>query len=80
VFLTHEHADHSNGAGVLSRKLGVRVHATRGTMRALRDQPAEELQRELCAGLPVQLNGLRITPVAVPHDAWSRSPSWWTTA
>jgi phosphoribosyl 1,2-cyclic phosphodiesterase len=70
VFLTHEHADHCGGAGVLSRKLGVRVHATRGTMRALRDPPPLELQRELRAGAPVQLDGLRVTPVAVPHDAW----------
>jgi phosphoribosyl 1,2-cyclic phosphodiesterase len=70
VFLTHEHADHCGGAGVLSRKLGVRVHATRGTMRALRDQPAEEFQRELRAGLPVQVGELKITPIAIPHDAW----------
>jgi phosphoribosyl 1,2-cyclic phosphodiesterase len=70
IFLTHEHADHCGGAGVLSRKLGVRVHATRGTMRALRDQPAIGLQRELHAGVPVQLGALRVTPIAVPHDAW----------
>ena len=70
VFLTHEHADHCFGAGVLSRKLGVRVHATRGTLRGLRDAPALELQRELRAGEPVELAGLRVTPVAVPHDAW----------
>jgi phosphoribosyl 1,2-cyclic phosphodiesterase len=70
VFLTHEHADHCGGAGVLSRKLGVRVHATRGTMRSLRDPPALELQREVRAGEPVQLGALRVTPVAVPHDAW----------
>src|SRR5712691_9741608 len=43
VFLTHEHADHAHGAGVLGRKLGVRIHATRGTLRALRDPPPEEL-------------------------------------
>jgi phosphoribosyl 1,2-cyclic phosphodiesterase len=70
VFLTHEHADHCGGAGVLSRKLGVRVHATRGTMRGLRDPPACELQRELRAGEPVQLGVLTVTPIAVPHDAW----------
>jgi phosphoribosyl 1,2-cyclic phosphodiesterase len=70
VFLTHEHADHSWGAGVLSRKLGVRVHATRGTLRALRDAPAEDLRREVRAGEPVQVGALRVTPVAVQHDAW----------
>ena len=69
VFLTHEHADHANGAGVLGRKLGVRVHATRGTMGALRDPPPEELRRAVRAGVPVELCGLTVTPVALPHDA-----------
>jgi phosphoribosyl 1,2-cyclic phosphodiesterase len=70
VFLTHEHADHCGGAGVLSRKLGVRVHATRGTFRGLRDQPAEELRRELVAGVPVRIGELTVTPIAIVHDAW----------
>jgi phosphoribosyl 1,2-cyclic phosphodiesterase len=70
VFLTHEHADHSHGAGILGRRLGVRVHATRGTMRMLRDPPPEELRFVLRAGVPVQCGGLRVIPVAVPHDAY----------
>jgi phosphoribosyl 1,2-cyclic phosphodiesterase len=69
VFLTHEHADHAHGAGVLGRKLGVRIHATRGTLRALRDPPPEELRFAVRAGVPVQMGGLRVVPVAVPHDA-----------
>jgi phosphoribosyl 1,2-cyclic phosphodiesterase len=69
VFLTHEHADHSHAAGILGRKLRVRVHATHGTMRALRDPPPEELRRSVRAGIPVCLPGLTITPVALPHDA-----------
>lgn len=70
VFLTHEHADHSHGAGILGRRLGVRVHATRGTMRALRDPPPEELRCAVRADVPVTLPGLTVTPVALPHDAW----------
>jgi phosphoribosyl 1,2-cyclic phosphodiesterase len=70
VFLTHEHADHSHAAGILGRKLGVRVHATRGTMRALRDPPPEELRRAVRGGVPVRLDGLTVTPVSLPHDAW----------
>jgi phosphoribosyl 1,2-cyclic phosphodiesterase len=67
VFLTHEHADHGGCAGVLSRKLGVRVHATRGTLRGLRDEPRQF--SELSAGAPVQIGALRISPISVPHDA-----------
>lgn len=69
IFLTHEHADHCHAAGIFARKLGVRVHATRGTMRALRDPPPEELRRTVRAGAAVELGALRILPVALPHDA-----------
>lgn len=70
VFLTHEHADHSYAAGILARKLGVRVHATCGTMKALRDPPPEELRRPVQSGVAIELGRLRVVPVAVPHDAW----------
>ena len=70
IFLTHEHADHSHAAGILARKLDVRVHATRGTMRALRDPPPPELRRSVRGGTPVHLGALTVTPIALPHDAW----------
>ena len=70
VFLTHEHADHSYAAGILGRKLGVRVHGTRGTLGALRDPPPEELRCTVRAGVPVQLGALTVTPVALVHDAF----------
>jgi len=69
VFLTHEHADHAGAAGVLARKLGVRVHATRGTFRALRDAPPAELRKPLRAGVPVRIGELSVMPIEVPHDA-----------
>jgi phosphoribosyl 1,2-cyclic phosphodiesterase len=69
VFLTHEHADHAGAAGILARKLGVRVHATRGTMRSLRDPPPEELRFTIKPGSPLQIGALRVVPFAVPHDA-----------
>jgi phosphoribosyl 1,2-cyclic phosphodiesterase len=69
LFLTHEHADHCHAAGIFARKLGVRVHATRGTMRALRDPPPEHLRFAVRAGVAVQFPALRITPLALPHDA-----------
>ena len=68
VFLTHEHGDHSHASGILARKLHVRVHATRGTLRCLRDPPPEELTSAVRAGIAVRLAGLTVTPIALPHD------------
>lgn len=68
IFLTHEHADHSYAAGILARKLGVRVHATRGTWRALGDPPPPPLRHVVRAGAPVKLRDLTVTPIEIPHD------------
>ncbi len=70
VLLTHEHADHCFGAATIARKLGARVHATPGTLRALRDPPP----RELCFALPndgalLLGGGLHVRAIPVPHDA-----------
>ena len=37
IFITHEHADHISGLGVLSRKYGVPIYATRGTIEGIRN-------------------------------------------
>ncbi|HYV68472.1 MAG TPA: MBL fold metallo-hydrolase, partial [Myxococcales bacterium] len=70
VLLTHEHADHCFGAAAIARKLGVRVHATSGTLKALRDPPPSEL----CFALPrdgilLLGRGLHVRAIPVPHDA-----------
>ncbi|GAC1341469.1 MAG: MBL fold metallo-hydrolase [Myxococcales bacterium] len=69
LVLTHEHADHSCGAGAIARKLRLRVHATPRTLAALRDGPPGELCFPLAAGQPLLLAGLQILPLGVPHDA-----------
>jgi phosphoribosyl 1,2-cyclic phosphodiesterase len=69
LLLTHEHADHSCGAGALARKLRLRVHATPRTLAALCDGPPPEICFPLAAGQPLLLEGLQVMPLAVPHDA-----------
>lgn len=36
IFITHEHTDHIGGLGVLSRKYGLPIYATEGTIEQIR--------------------------------------------
>lgn len=36
IFITHEHADHINGLGVIARKYGIPIYATAGTIREIK--------------------------------------------
>ena len=70
IFITHEHGDHIGGAVRLARAAGAMLYMTRGTAAAGLREPPELLPlRLLEADRPVELAGLRIEPVPVPHDA-----------
>ncbi len=71
LLVTHEHSDHGGCAGVLARKLGVPVWATRGTHDGIRDQPPAEQRIEIVAGcwLRVGESDLWARAVSLPHDA-----------
>lgn len=70
VFVTHEHADHVNGLGVLTRKVDVPVYMTPGTFDRL-PQGIGKLNnvKYFEAGEDVLLNGLRVGSFSVSHDA-----------
>lgn len=66
LFVTHEHRDHAGGASAFARKHGIPLHATRGTLQSL------DPELEGCAlrgDRPVQVDGVHVLPVTVPHDA-----------
>jgi phosphoribosyl 1,2-cyclic phosphodiesterase len=71
VVLSHEHADHVRGAGVLARRLRIPVYGTAGTLEALASlwRGGEDL-RTFEVGLPFHPAGaeLQIDPFTVPHD------------
>ncbi len=67
ILVTHEHADHVAGVGVLSRKYDLPVWLTRGTLQAVRDNRFHEI--ELIDHTPFEFGSLRVTPFPVPHDA-----------
>jgi phosphoribosyl 1,2-cyclic phosphodiesterase len=70
IFVTHEHGDHLGGAVRLARASGAMLFMTRGTAAAgLRVPPEPAQLRLLEADRPIELEGLRVEPVPVPHDA-----------
>ncbi|MBO4903023.1 MAG: MBL fold metallo-hydrolase [Lachnospiraceae bacterium] len=74
LLITHEHSDHIAAVGVLARKYGLPMYATRGTIegilqtRSVGEIP-EGLFREIRADEPFMIEDLTIRPVSVSHDA-----------
>ncbi len=74
ILITHEHTDHIKGLGVIARKNGVPVFATKGTMDAiLTDSSIGEIDRSLFRVIqpevPFLIGDMTVTPIAKSHDA-----------
>ena len=67
VLVTHEHADHVHGVGLLARRYNVPVYLSQGTLRGLR-KPVE-VAGFLGCGDSLEVGGLRISAAQVQHDA-----------
>jgi phosphoribosyl 1,2-cyclic phosphodiesterase len=70
ILVSHEHSDHTQGVGALSRRYRLPVYATRGTWTA----GAQGLRRafaacEFTCGCAFTLADLSIHPFALSHDA-----------
>jgi phosphoribosyl 1,2-cyclic phosphodiesterase len=68
VLVTHEHGDHSNGVRVLANRYRLPVYMTVGTGRAKQLLDVEQ-KMTIDSHSPFFIDGVRIQPVAVPHDA-----------
>ena len=68
IIITHEHADHINGVGALSRKFGISVYATRGTFYNAKLEDVHE-KVFINPHLGFSINDLHVQPFPVPHDA-----------
>jgi len=72
ILITHEHSDHTSGAGILSRKFGIPLYATRGTWAELAGKLGRVAcanVRELCAHQDFYIGRVSVMPFPLPHDA-----------
>lgn len=74
IFITHEHSDHIQGLGVFSRKYGIPIYATRGTIAGIREYKGlgkmpEGLLHEVEIDKPMEIGDLCVKPFQISHDA-----------
>jgi phosphoribosyl 1,2-cyclic phosphodiesterase len=68
ILITHEHADHVRGAGILARRHRIPVYLTRGTHEAERRHLGElPAFTHIEPGREFELGGLRVRPFSTPH-------------
>lgn len=74
ILITHEHADHILGLGVMARRYDIPIYATRGTIDGiLATKSIGEIPKELFSIIEADeqfiINDLAINPVSISHDA-----------
>lgn len=70
VIVSHEHMDHIRGLGTLSRRLGISVYLTQGTLDNLPPEIGHLTEVKLFQpGNPFTIGDLSVKPFAVSHDA-----------
>lgn len=74
ILITHEHSDHVNGLGVLSRRYEVPIYGTAATLKRIQENRSlgafpGGLFRPIQAGEVFRLGDLEIHPFSVDHDA-----------
>ena len=72
IFVTHEHIDHVDGIGVLSRRYDIPVYATEGTWLQMPSKVGcikEKNQKLIYSDENCIFNDLCIHPFDIPHDA-----------
>lgn len=74
IFITHEHADHINGLGVIARKYGVPIYGTRGTIEAIKQTHSlgeidYDLFQYIRADEKCTVKDVVLYPIRTSHDA-----------
>ena len=74
ILITHEHADHIAGLGVMARKYDIPIYATKGTVKAIKDCNSvgkidDALFVELKADEKFTIKDICVNPMKISHDA-----------
>lgn len=74
ILITHEHADHISGLGILARKYEIPIYATAGTIKALKNCSGlgdldYSLFHEVQEDKKLTLKDLTVNPMRISHDA-----------
>ncbi|MBQ4361444.1 MAG: MBL fold metallo-hydrolase [Lachnospiraceae bacterium] len=74
ILITHEHADHVCGLGVMARALHIPIYATRGTIRGIKGMTSlgkidEDLFQVISADVDFTVGDLTVHPFHISHDA-----------
>ena len=72
ILVTHEHADHIRGIGILSRKYDLPVYATEGTWECMYGKIGPIAEKNRVIFDPERnfyLGSIDVTPFPTPHDA-----------
>ena len=74
ILITHEHSDHISGLGVVARRYGIPIYATRGTIDAiLRTKSVGKIDKALFCEIEPEVDftigDVTVSPIAISHDA-----------
>lgn len=74
ILITHEHADHISGLGVMARKYGIPIYATGGTISAIKESKSvgeidSSLFVKVKEDVKLVIKDLTINPMKISHDA-----------
>jgi len=74
ILVTHEHSDHISAIGVLARRFGVPIYATRGTIEGIVGSPSTgrietDMFRVIEPAVEFSIGDITIYPQPISHDA-----------
>ncbi len=70
LLITHEHSDHTKGAGVIARRYSLPVYATEGTHSAMEiGNIADEQIKIIDSAHDFEIGTIGVKPFDIPHDA-----------